>query len=94
MANKPQKKLWVCSVSIGMMVYAETAEEAGDIAADCIEDEVGQAELKAADFIVTDAGSGRRKVYADGWKGGEYPYGSDDKTVTEIFEELDRKAWP
>lgn len=90
----PQKKLFVASVSIGLMVYAETLEEARDLAESYCLEEIGNMPPTADAFIVSDATTSRRRVYADGWGDSDYPYGcdSDDdvdpKTVGDIFDLL------
>jgi hypothetical protein len=90
----PQKKLFVCSVSIGMMVWAETKEEAAAIASDKFDEEADHIMLDPEDFIVSDAGGGKRRIYAENWGDDDKPYddhGELPRTVGECFEEIEKR---
>jgi len=85
------KTLFIVTASVGMMVWADSEDEARNIAENHIEEEVGNVPPLADDFIVSPAATSRKRAYADGWGNDDNPYGQDsgaEKTVGELFDQL------
>lgn len=91
------KKMYVCTISVGVMVVAEDKEEAALIALNNMDEYVDQATIEPTDFIVSEARTHRGShVYAEGWNDECLPYGFDDDedmTVGEVFKDLDDNGW-
>lgn len=91
----PDKKLFTCSVSLGMMVYAEDEEEARELAEMYLAEEIGNIPPERSDFIVTESLTPHgRRVFADGWDIDCHPYandGDDEDTIGELFKELEKR---
>ena len=96
--NKTEKKLYVCSLNVGMMVWASSLDEARELAVDHLDEEVGNCFFSGSDFCITPAFTGRHRVLAEHWSLVDRPYGvneddGDPTTVEDCFEQEEKGAW-
>lgn len=97
--NKDTRRLFICSVSISTMVYAEDEDEARILARDYLEEEISHVPPDASEFTCSPAKQGRHRVFAEKWTEDDVPYGaecdgsSDVRTVGDLFDEEERDAW-
>lgn len=91
-----EKKLFTCSVSIGLMVWAEDEEEARALAEEYLPEEIGNVPPTQDEFIVNESlTSSKKHVYAENWTDTDCPYSADDsesdETVGDRFKELETR---
>lgn len=82
-------RVYLASVEIGMMVYASSKEEAAEIAAAKLTQELDEMLRDADSFHVREACTDKHRILAEKWSEADHPYTYDDiptSTIGTLFD--------